>query len=57
MLPRVPRPPIRSKRCCVTKVAAVFDRYNIVHEAELHQAGDRLCAYLARPSARAAAGV
>ena len=36
---------------------AIFDRYNIVHEAELHQAGDRLCAYLARPSARAAAGV
>ena len=28
---------------------AIFDRYNIVQEAELHHASDRLCAYLARP--------
>ena len=30
---------------------AIFDRYNIVHEEELHDAGDRLCAYLGRPAA------
>ena len=30
---------------------AIFDRYCIVAEAELHQAGARLCAYLARPPA------
>ncbi len=37
---------------------AIFDRYNIVHEEELHHAGDQLCAYLARPPApRAAAGI
>ena len=28
---------------------AIFDRYNIVQEAELHHASDRLCAYLASP--------
>ena len=34
---------------------AIFDRYNIVHEEELHHAGDQLCAYLARqPAPRAA---
>ena len=33
----------------------IFDRYNIVQEAELHTASDRLCAYLsARPPARPA---
>ena len=31
---------------------AIFDRYNIVQEAELHTASARLCAYLAaRPPA------
>ena len=30
----------------------IFDRYNIVQEAELHHASARLCAYLsARPTA------
>ena len=29
------------------KTRAIFDRYNIVQEAELHEAGARLLAYLA----------
>ena len=32
---------------------AVFDRYNIVREDELHQAGARLVAYVAAQAARA----
>ena len=35
------------------KTRAIFDRYNIVQEAELHEAGTRLLAYLAtQPAAR-----
>ena len=31
------------------KSRAIFDRYNIIHEQELLDAGDQLVAYLAQP--------
>ena len=37
------------------KSRAIFDRYNIIHEQELLDAGDQLVAYLAQPAPAAPA--
>ena len=37
------------------KSRAIFDRYNIIHEQELLDAGDQLVAYLASPTERSLA--